>query len=270
MYKAVFIDVDGTLIKSDHTVSEPTRQTIQKLLNKNILVVLVSARPIDGILSISKNIGTLDLPIASLNGGYIVLQNEVIFESSIDLETTALLHKQLMEQHVTLLYYRQRACFGEMMDVHVEKEQRVTKVPIIIQPFQETMDHWKKEQSGPNKILIISSPAAIQKIQKKLKGIYENELNICSSKPIYLEVMNAAASKANAVKFLLNKYHIKREEIIVIGDNFNDQEMIQFGGMGIAMGNAPDEVKAVADFVTDTNNNDGVHKAITKFIPLQA
>lgn len=268
MYKAVFVDVDGTLIKSDHTVSEPTRQTIQKLIDNKILVVLVSARPLDGLLHISDNIGTSKLPIASLNGGYILLQDEVIFESFIDLDTTTMLHQELMKHDVTLLYYQQRECFGETINAHVEKEQRVTQVPIIIQPFEQTLDHWKKNNTGPNKILIISSPGDIQKIQKNLHLQYGRELNICSSKPIYLEIMNNAASKANAVRFLLKKYDIKQEEIIVIGDNFNDVEMIEFAGMGIAMGNAPEEVKAVADFVTDTNNNDGVHKAITRFMTI--
>lgn len=268
MYKAVFVDVDGTLIKSDHTVSKPTKQTIQQLIDKKVLVVLVSARPLGGIIPISKSIGTLDLPIASLNGGYIVLNNEVIFESHIDLSIVSGLHEQLMSYGVTLLYYQQEECFAEVMNMHVEKEQKVTKVPVVIQPFAETLKQWEIKKTGPNKILIVSTPAAVQKMQKTLLSQYGDQLNICSSKPSYLEIMNSAASKTNAIKFLLNKYGLKREEIIVIGDNFNDKEMIEFGGMGVAMGNAPDEVKAAANFVTDTNNNDGVHKALVKFMVL--
>lgn len=268
MYKAVFVDVDGTLITSDHTVSEQTKQTIHKLLEKKVPVVLVSARPIDGILPISKRIGTLDLPVASLNGGYIVMNNEVIFESFIDLDTVAKLHDQLMSYGVTLLYYQQRECFAEVMDKHVEKEQKVAKVPVVIQPFAVTLDQWKAKSTGPNKILIVSTPDAVRKMQKTLLAQYGNTLNICSSKPSYLEIMNSAASKTNAIKFLLNIFNLKQEEIIVIGDNYNDKEMIEFGGMGIAMGNAPDEVKAAANFVTDTNNNDGVHKALVKFMEL--
>ncbi len=268
MYKAVFIDVDGTLIRSDHTVSEATRGTIKKLIEKNILVVLVSARPLHGITAISNHLGLSDLPIASLNGGYIVLQNEVIFESFINLNITAALHEQLMKHNVTLLYYQQGECFGETMDELVEKEQKITEVPVIIQPFDKTFQQWQQQQIGPNKILIMSAPESILQIQKSLQAQYGNELNICSSKPIYLEIMNSAASKANAVKFMLNKYQLKREEVIAIGDNYNDKEMIEFGGIGVAMGNAPDEIKAIADFVTDTNNNDGVHKAICKFIAL--
>ena len=89
-----------------------------------------------------------------------------------------------------------------------------------------------------------------------------------TSKPIYLEVMNLPASKTNAINFLMKAYGISREQTIAIGDNFNDKEMIEFAGMGIAMGNAPDEVKAAADFITDTNNNDGVRKALENFFQL--
>ena len=76
--------------------------------------------------------------------------------------------------------------------------------------------------------------------------------------------MDAQASKSNAIRLLIGKLNIPREETIAMGDNFNDREMIQFAGMGVAMGNAPDEIKAVADYVTDTNNNDGVRKALER------
>jgi len=78
--------------------------------------------------------------------------------------------------------------------------------------------------------------------------------------------MGKGASKLDAVKLVSKQFGIEKENIIAIGDNFNDQEMIAYAGLGIAMGNAPDEVKAIADYVTDTNNNDGVAKALEKFI----
>ncbi|MEO7120016.1 MAG: HAD hydrolase family protein, partial [Ginsengibacter sp.] len=83
-----------------------------------------------------------------------------------------------------------------------------------------------------------------------------------------LEIMNIDASKVNAVKFLTGRYNIKQEEIIAIGDNYNDKEMIEFAGMGIAMGNAPDPVKAAANYITKTNNEDGVSLALARFFSL--
>jgi len=268
MYKAVFIDIDGTLIKSDHSVSGNTIATIQKLKEKNILVGLVSARPLHGILPISKKLGLLDFPVASLNGAYIAVNGEVIFESGIDLDTTALLHKQLLQYNTTLIYYQQLQWFSETPTTYTVLEQRITDIPVTIQPFAHTLQHWQNLNTGPNKILVVADPVVIADIQYSLKPLYHGRLNMYTSKPIYLEVMNKAASKANAIEFLMSRYHIKREDTIAIGDNFNDREMIEFAGTGIAMGNAPNEVKAAADYVTDTNNNDGVHKALIKFIGL--
>jgi hydroxymethylpyrimidine pyrophosphatase-like HAD family hydrolase len=79
--------------------------------------------------------------------------------------------------------------------------------------------------------------------------------------------MDPKGSKSNAVRFLIERMKLDRTEIIAMGDNYNDREMIQFAGMGVAMGNAPDEIKAAADYVTDTNNNDGVRKALEYLIP---
>ena len=111
---------------------------------------------------------------------------------------------------------------------------------------------------------MISTAQVVNEIQNNLRRQFINHLNISTSKPTYLEVVNIEASKLNAVKLLINHYNIKREETIAIGDNFNDKEMIEFAGTGIAMGNAPTEVKAIANYITDTNNKDGIPKALTK------
>jgi hydroxymethylpyrimidine pyrophosphatase-like HAD family hydrolase len=76
--------------------------------------------------------------------------------------------------------------------------------------------------------------------------------------------MNPGGSKSNAIRFLIERMGFDRSEVIAMGDNYNDKEMIRFAGMGVAMGNAPDEIKQVADYVTDTNNEDGVRKALEK------
>ncbi len=266
MFKAVFIDIDGTLIKSDHTLSEATISTVQQLKEKNILTVLVSARPLHGITPIAKELGLLEAPISSLNGSYIATNSTVIFESFIDAATVAHLHEALQPYGATIIYYDKLEWFAEAENEHIIKEQKITEVPIIIQPFGKTLAHWEATQSGPNKILIIAEPKVVDKIQQDLQPRFD--LNMYTSKPIYLEMMNKNASKKKAIQFLMHQHHIRQPETIAIGDNFNDKAMIEFAGLGIAMGNAPDEVKAAADYVTDTNNNDGVAKALVKFIGL--
>lgn len=268
MYKAVFIDVDGTLIRSDHSISDATFNIIQKLKEKNILVVLVSARPLSGIEPIAEKIGLLNYPISSLNGAYIASKGKIIFESGIDIDIAIGVHDELQKYNATTIYYQQELWFSEVQNFNIVHEQKITSVPVIIQPFNETLQYWQSKNTSPNKLLVISEEIVIKEIQDNLKQQFIIHLNIYTSQPTFLEVMNKQASKTNAVKLLIDLYNIKQEETIAIGDNFNDKEMIEFAGCGVAMGNAPDEVKAVSNYITDTNDNDGVSKALKKMMNL--
>jgi Cof subfamily protein (haloacid dehalogenase superfamily) len=268
MYKAVFIDVDGTLIKSDHTISGATCDTIRKLKEKGIMVVLVSARPLHGILTIINKLGLAGFPIASLNGACITINGTIIFESTIGLDVIAHLHKQLIKYNASTIYFQQMYWFAESRNSDTDFEQKITEITITIQPFKHTFQYWQKENTAPNKVLIIASKDIANELKHSLTSNFIGQLNIYNSKPTYLEIVNWEASKLNAVRFLIDRYNIMSGEIIAIGDNFNDKEMIEYAGTGIAMGDSPDEVKTVADYVTNTNDEDGVPKAIAKFIDL--
>ena len=103
----------------------------------------------------------------------------------------------------------------------------------------------------------------------ELRNKIQNESNfsvVSSMFPNSFEVMPCGTSKGNGVKVLADKYNIPPEEIICVGDSENDISMIQYAGLGIAMGNATEEVKMAADYITDTNENEGVAKAIERFI----
>ena len=265
MYKAVFIDMDGTLLRKDHTISNTNKNAIQKLLNDGIIVVPISARPLHGILPITQNVVPETMPVVSLNGGYIFHNHEIIYQSDIAIQQVATIHSEVALYDLSVMYYSQMEWFTARESKLVSKEQKITTVKVKIQPFEQTFKEWKAKQSGPNKILIAGDKDLIIEIEQKLLRLHEGVLNIYKSQPAYLEVMNLQASKTKAIEFLLNRYGIHREEIIAIGDNYNDVGMIKFAGMGIAMGNAPDEIKTMADYVTDTNNKDGVAKALHRF-----
>ena len=266
MYKAVFLDMDGTLLKSDHSVSEATIQTIQHLTGKGIHVVLVSARPINAVLPTFRNIGLpAHTPLITLNGSYIVENEQPIFEAVIDLATTVKVTEEIRPFKATIAYYLQREWFSEVNDSWTEHEQKIMDVAVKVEPITRLVEEWSARGIGPNKMMVMSEPDNITGIQRHLRSIYNGRLNIYPSKATYLEVMDTRGSKSNAVKFVSERLGLVPAEIIAMGDNYNDIEMIQFAGMGVAMGNAPDDIKAKADYVTDTNNNDGVRKALEKF-----
>ncbi|MBL7764254.1 MAG: HAD family phosphatase [Chitinophagaceae bacterium] len=265
MYKAVFTDMDGTLLQNDHTISNVTQSIIQQLLKKGIMVVPVSARPLHAILPITSPVIDKSMPVVSLNGSYIFHMDEVLRDVRIPIADATEVHDEIQPYLVTPMYYNQMLWYSNMNDEIIRKEQLITDVKIIIQPFELTREQWIETDNSPNKIMIAGEREVVSEVQAKLRSLYGEKLNIATSQPRYLEVMNREASKKTGIQFLLDRFGLKREEVIAIGDNFNDKDMIEYAGMGIAMGNAPDEIKQVADYVTDTNTNDGVAKALQHF-----
>ena len=265
MYKAVFTDMDGTLLKGNHTVSHTTIQVIQKLLAEGILIIPISARPLHGMLPITKNIFPDDIPVVSLNGSYIYHKGKIIYQVDMPLPSVEMIHTLSEKFPVSAMYYSQMDWYSTEATAAVKKEQRITPVPITIQGFEKTSKIWEQKQTGPNKILIAGEPHVILDIEKELLQTFGSGLNIYKSQPKYVEAMHPDASKTNAMRFIMDMYGIRQNETIAIGDNYNDVGMIEAAGMGVAMGNAPEEIKSSAGFVTDSNNNDGVAKALTHF-----
>lgn len=265
MYKAAFIDMDGTLLRKDHTVSDNTRQIIQELIEKGIIIAPVSARPLHGIQHIIGDFIASHIPVVSLNGSYIFHNDEIIYEVNIDTESAKKVHLLLSQYPVSAMYYSKMDWYAEADTAATKKEQKITEIPITIQPFEQTLEIWEQTAHGPNKVLIAGDEQVILDLETALLENFGSYLNVFKSQSRYVEVMHKNASKTHAIQLLMNYYGLKQEEIIAIGDNYNDKGMIEFAGVGVAMGNAPDEIKASADYVTDTNNNDGVAKALHHF-----
>jgi Cof subfamily protein (haloacid dehalogenase superfamily) len=103
-------------------------------------------------------------------------------------------------------------------------------------------------------------------VEKKLQEQFAGKLSVMRSKPFFLEFTEEGVTKGTSLNHLIGQLGITREEVIAIGDSYNDLAMIEFAGLGVAMGNAPDDIKEKADYVTDTNMNDGVAKVVEKFV----
>lgn len=145
-------------------------------------------------------------------------------------------------------------------------EEQITGTKAVILNMDMQIQEWANQNEGPHKILLMGESGQIDKIEPVLKKITFNRPNIYKPKPTYLEIMSDPASKTLAIIFLLTKYGLTNKDVLAIGDNYNDIEMLRFAGMGIAMGNAPDQVKAHAKYITLDNDSDGVKFALDAFI----
>jgi Cof subfamily protein (haloacid dehalogenase superfamily) len=159
--------------------------------------------------------------------------------------------------------YKDNEWYIEQMDYWAKQESEITNIIPTVMKFKELIETWKKEGAGPNKILCMADPDKISLLKEKTKDI---KLNIYPSKHTYLEIMPSNASKTSAINVLQKKFNVKQSEIIAIGDNYNDIDMLVYAGIGIAMGNAPEEVKKHGNDVTLTNDEDGVAIALKKYI----
>ncbi len=265
--KMICLDIDGTLLNSEHKISRRTKEIIEIVANeKQIPVILVSARMPKGILFLQKELN-INEPIICYSGALVMDEKaNILSNCGISVLDVRQVYNFAHEIGVHMSLYKDDEWYIEEIDEWAKQESEITNIKPNIICFTDLFNLWDQEKLGPNKILCMAKPNKIKALDVLIKGYNSNNLNIYPSKPTYLEIMPNNVSKTSAIEILMSKFNIQRSEIIAIGDNYNDIDMIQFAGIGIAMGNAPDGVKQYADNITFSNDEDGVAEAIKKYI----
>lgn len=266
-FKMVCLDIDGTLLNSKHKITGITKEVIGIIANDNqIKVILVSARMPKGVLFLQKELNIMQ-PIICYSGALVMDDKaNILSNTSIAVSDVRQVYKFAKEIGVHISLYKDDEWYIEKIDKWAKQESEITNISSNIIKFNDLFNIWEQEILGPNKILCMAEPNDIKLLDTKLKRYNSNSLNIYPSKPTYLEVMPNNASKTSAIEFLCRKFDIQKSEILAIGDNYNDINMIEFAGLGIAMENAPDQVKRYADKVTLSNDENGVAEALKKYI----
>jgi Cof subfamily protein (haloacid dehalogenase superfamily) len=258
----ICLDIDGTLLTSDHKISEKTKEVINVVSKeKQIPVVLVSARMPKGIFSLQDELN-IQQPIICYSGALVLNKDNTLTNITIPIAEVRQVYNCAKATGAHISLYKDDEWFIEKMDPWAKQESEITNIQPSIVRFTELLNGWDKENLGPNKILCMSEPVNIKVLETRLHTSSYNKLNIYTSKPTYLEIMPNNVSKTSAIELLCRKYAIEMSEVVAIGDNYNDINMIEYAGLGIAMGNAPDKVKQCADYVTLSNDEDGVAEAI--------
>lgn len=268
--KLICIDMDGTLLKDQQVVSEENKKAIKEAINKGITVAITTGRMYDCAKIYSKEIG-LDTPIIASNGGFIGYKDEVIYSNPLKKDDIRIFLKAVKE-HGLKAYLTTN--FGiisgyELPEDHVYKTLNKTleekdRIKLIV---SNNLNREIEKYDGEILKGVCANGTEKEKLleaRKELEGLNTN-MEIVSSWDDNFEVMEKGSSKGNAVKALAKYLGISRDEVMTIGDSENDLSMIEYAGIGVAMGNGIDKVKELADYITDTNVNDGVAKAIRKF-----
>lgn len=263
--KIIFLDLDGTLTNDEKKVTPLTQKALLEMQKAGHIVVLASGRPTPGILTVAKAVELEKFGgyIMAFNGGKIInaKTNEVVFEQVLDRKYISPLLKYAKENDIGLITYDdKRIIVGTRMDKYIETESFINKIPVYETDMEEYVTY------NPNKLLMTASPEIAAKHEQILAQKYKNQLSISRSADYFIEIMPKGIDKAASIEVLINKLKITRENTIACGDGYNDISMVKYAGIGVAMENAVDEVKQVADYVTDSNNEDGIAKVVEKFV----
>ena len=289
MYKLVVIDLDGTLLNRYGEITEKTKEVVTKCINKGIEIVLASGRPIDSIKAIAKELGINGYFIAG-NGAlvYDLKKDKIIYENYMKKEKVLEIIKICEENSIAYNVYTDKTILTTSLKFNVlyyykenlkKEEDKKTNISVL----NNVYDYVKNMKDGKFlKITICDESSSIfnsiiRKI-KEISGIEVLEVAHMSRKMIqqgteeipveyfYTEISASDVDKWKAIEFLLEKLDLNTEDVMAIGDNVNDKRMIEKAGMGVAMKGSTPEIIKIANYVTDTNNNDGVAKVLETFL----
>ena len=255
-------DLDGTLLSSNHALSPENRQALQALAANDILVVLVSGRMHRSIQPISDQIG-LENPIISYNGGMVrhATTDEVYHHTPILSVDAMAVVTDCREQGLHLNFCLNDALYVAERNAWSDLYEARTGVPA-------TAIGDLRELAGetPTKLLIIHTPEKLEPLLRSFQTDYAEKLYVTQTQAEYIEFMNPEVTKGRALTALANRFNIPMETVVAFGDSYNDESLLKTAGFGIAMANAVPPIRACADFITTTNDDNGVAKAIWELI----
>ena len=251
-YKLVAIDMDGTLLNDQHKISDKNKEVIYKLANRGVNFILASGRSYQSLHPYTKELDVY-LPLITANGALIKssLDDKVYYKCDISLDKAQEIIDYGIEHDYSLsLYYE-----DEIKTIGKRLREQILELEGIKSEVLGKNINLNRE---PIKIIYSSDPERIKKAEEFLINKYRDDLYITRSNDIYLEIMDLDVSKGNALNYMIEKMNISAQEVIAIGNNFNDIAMFDVAGLAVAMENAPQKVKEKSDYVTKDNNQDGV------------
>lgn len=264
-FRAIALDLDGTLTNHDKVVTPRTRQALLLAESKGAIIILASGRPTYGIVPVAE---CLELEkrggyILSYNGGNIVnaKTGEKLFSQFLPDAVIPILYKYAKEKNHALLGYAGNEIITEMPDdQYVKEESRINKMNI--RKVDNLLDALEPH---PTKLLMTGDPTDMIKAEEELVEILGEKMDIFRSAPFFLELVPKGIDKAQSLLRLLSKINLTPADLMAFGDGYNDLSMLKLAGVGVAMANAAPEVRADADYVTLSNEEDGVAEALLHF-----
>ena len=265
-YKLLGLDIDGTIRNNDNIISDRVKRAILDIQKQGVIVAIISGRPVYGMRKTAEEL------CMDQYGGFIMAHNGAII---VDCRTNQVVKKAILPMNQIRDYYhfaKQYGCNMLTYDNRYMVTNDTTDVIIAHEAFvngmelKATEDFREYDHQLISKCMIVGEPDILLKMEQISKDMFGTEVESFRSEPYYLEFVPKGIHKGNTLADLARHLGIKQEEVAACGDGYNDLTMIEYAGFGVAMGNAQEEVKQAADYVTLTCEEDGVAELIRKYI----
>ena len=265
-YKLLVLDLDGTLTNNKKEITEHTLRTLIDAQERGVKIVLASGRPTYGIVPIAEKLELKKYGgyILSYNGGEITnwQTGELMYENVLDADVLPYLYQCAKENNFAIVTYKDKYVLTEHPD-----DEYVLKEAILNVMETKKVDYFLDAIDFPvAKCLIVGEATRLAELDKKMYEALKDRMGVYRSEPYFLELVPKGIDKAQSLAVLLEKIGATREEMIAVGDGFNDLSMIKFAGLGVAMANAQEVVRQSADYITLSNEEDGVAAVVEKFM----
>lgn len=263
----IAIDIDGTLINSNHEITPRVHEALTKAKEQGVYVVLCTGRPLPGVVSYLNELNLVNDRdfVVTYNGSLVQRTGtgESLVRFGMDMNDLARLNAYSQEYSVHYHAIDEQNIYVPTEDIgkYSQFESNLVGMPIAHQAF-ETLDANKTF----SKMMFVDEEEILNHLIENLSEDFKNSYNIVRSMPFYLEILHPQASKGHAVAKLADLLGLTSSEVMCIGDQENDRDMIEYAGMRVAMGNATEEIKAIANFITTSNDEDGVAVAVEKYV----
>lgn len=266
-YKIIALDLDNTLLTGEKKISPATLNTLLKVQESGVRLVLASGRPTHGIAPYAEELSMSQYGgyIISYNGGKLTScqDNTILIRNTIDLPLIPKIYEIVHSFGLPLLSYKRSTIITESpTNEHVLYESKINGG----MPIEGVSDLIAALDRPPFKLMVMGEPAELAQVRYSLESSLGKDLSFHTPTPTLLDIVPSNVDKSNALEFLLRDLDIDKAELIAVGDSYNDVRMIQMAGLGVAMANATEAVKQCARYVTKANDEDGIAHLIHKYV----
>jgi len=261
-YRLIAMDLDDTLLTDELTVSAKTRDAMARALAQGVKLTIATGRMFASAKQTAEQVG-LNVPIITYQGSLIrnLLDEQVLYERAVPADAARKLYDFTRERglHLQTFIHDKLYAFNEGPKLFAYAKQSNI-------PYQVVSNFDDLPEGSHTKLIIIDEPEKLDALMPVLRPLLGDEVHMTKSKANFLEFIHPEGTKGHALRFLAAYFGIPMEETIAMGDAWNDREMIEAAGLGVAMANGVPALREIADYVTLSNNEDGVAHVLEKFV----